>query len=63
MAGNVIDGFLSAADFVGFFIRDLYFELFFHCHDHLDGVQTIQPQVLLERGFRRDLDHSQDGKA
>src|SRR5260221_10467077 len=50
---DVLDGFLDARDLLGVLVGNLDPELLFECHDELDGVERVGPQVVHERGVRR----------
>src|SRR5688572_30362675 len=51
----VVQHVLEGSDLLGFFVRDVDFELFFESHDELDRIERIGTKVLDERGVRRDL--------
>lgn len=48
VVGDVFDGEREGVDLVGLLVGDLELELLLDGHHHLDGVQAVQPQILLE---------------
>ena len=52
---DVIDGLLHRGDLLGFFVRNLAFELFFERHHQFDGIERIRAQIVYERGLVLDV--------
>lgn len=64
MGGDVGHSVTYREDLVGLGVGDFDAELLLDGHDHLDGVQRVQVQVLLEAGGRGDsLGHLQKARA
>ena len=52
---DVVDGLSDSRDLLGVFVGDLDSELVLELHDHLDEVERVCVQVLLERRILGDL--------
>jgi hypothetical protein len=64
VGGDVGHSVTYREDLVGLGVGDFDAELLLDRHDHLDGVQRVQVQVLLEAGGRGDsLGHLQKARA